>query len=126
MSSLEPSSAAMFLHKLCTTWGPSDLNICMHGMPSPSAASSPQVLSYCVSFGTDADEDDPPLAELITAGQRALLVPGGRGGRGNNSFKTGRNTAPAMAEKGEAGGEMFVDLELKVRQQWHGVSHHQH
>lgn len=61
-----------------------------------------------------AEEGDPPLAELLTHGQRALLLVGGRGGRGNLSFKTGRNTAPAFAEKGEAGQEEYVDLELKV------------
>jgi GTP-binding protein len=66
----------------------------------------------------DAAEGDPPLAELLAPGQRALLAVGGRGGRGNLSFKTGRNTAPAFAEKGEAGVELYVDLELKV---WGGV-----
>lgn len=54
--------------------------------------------------------------ELLEPGQRALLlVVGGRGGRRNLSFKTRRNTAPAFAERGEAGAEEYVDLELKVR-----------
>ena len=39
---------------------------------------------------------------------------GGRGGRGNLSFKTANNTAPTLAERGEAGTETWVDLELKV------------
>ncbi len=47
-------------------------------------------------------------------GEKALLVNGGRGGRGNASFKTARNTAPAIAERGEEGEEAWVDLELKV------------
>jgi hypothetical protein len=34
------------------------------------------------------------------------LLPGGRGGRGNSSFKTGRNKAPQLAENGEEGAEM--------------------
>jgi GTPase len=62
----------------------------------------------------DAREGDPPLAELVTPGQRALLCVGGRGGRGNASFKTARDTAPALAERGEPGEEMWLDLELKV------------
>lgn len=40
---------------------------------------------------------------------------GGRGGRGNFSFKTSRDRAPTIAEKGEKGEELWVDLELKVR-----------
>ena len=47
-------------------------------------------------------------------GDKALLIVGGRGGRGNHSFKTSRNTAPTLAEKGEEGVEVWVDLELKV------------
>ncbi len=63
----------------------------------------------------DAEEDEAPLAELLEPGQVALLVAGGRGGRGNASFKTQKNKAPALAERGEAGNEMWVQLELKVR-----------
>ena len=48
------------------------------------------------------------------AGERALLAAGGRGGRGNASFKTARNNAPAMAEHGGAGPELWLDLELKL------------
>ena len=39
----------------------------------------------------EAEEGEPALAELLQPGQRALLIPGGRGGRGNASFKSGRN-----------------------------------
>eukprot|EP00879_Flechtneria_rotunda_P001326 GHRR01001476.1.p1 GENE.GHRR01001476.1~~GHRR01001476.1.p1 ORF type:complete len:621 (+),score=182.90 GHRR01001476.1:200-2062(+) len=62
----------------------------------------------------NAEEDEPALAELLQLGQTALLLVGGRGGRGNASFKTRLNTAPAIAEKGEAGREEWLDLELKV------------
>lgn len=62
----------------------------------------------------DGDEDEPAVAELLQPGQKALLVVGGRGGRGNHSFKTRLNTAPTIAEKGEAGLEEWLDLELKV------------
>ena len=39
----------------------------------------------------EAEGGEPALAELLQPGQRALLIPGGRGGRGNASFKSGRN-----------------------------------
>lgn len=61
-----------------------------------------------------AEEDEAPLAELVRPGDKALLIVGGRGGRGNYSFKTSRNKAPTIAEKGEVGNEIWIDLELKV------------
>ncbi|OVA11836.1 GTP binding domain [Macleaya cordata] len=54
------------------------------------------------------------LLELLHPGQRALLLPGGRGGRGNASFKSGTNKVPKIAEKGEEGVEMWLELELKL------------
>lgn len=38
-----------------------------------------------------AAEEDAPLAEMVHAGDRALLMTGGRGGRGNASFKSAFN-----------------------------------
>ncbi|XP_010666387.2 GTP-binding protein OBGC, chloroplastic [Beta vulgaris subsp. vulgaris] len=54
------------------------------------------------------------LLELLHPGQRALLLPGGRGGRGNAAFKSGLNKVPRIAENGEEGPEMWLDLELKL------------
>ncbi|KAM5569040.1 GTP-binding protein OBGC, chloroplastic [Rosa sericea] len=54
------------------------------------------------------------LLELLHPGQRGLLLPGGRGGRGNASFKSGANKVPRIAENGAEGPEMWLDLELKL------------
>ncbi|KAG7996091.1 hypothetical protein I3843_01G142400 [Carya illinoinensis] len=54
------------------------------------------------------------LLELLYPGQRGLVLPGGRGGRGNASFKSGTNKVPRIAENGEVGPEMWLDLELKL------------
>ncbi|MCO5599332.1 hypothetical protein L7F22_053433 [Adiantum nelumboides] len=54
------------------------------------------------------------LLELTRPGQCELLLPGGRGGRGNVAFKTGRNKTPQLAENGEEGTEMWLELELKL------------
>ena len=43
-----------------------------------------------------------------------IVARGGRGGRGNSAFKTARNTAPRLAEKGEPGEEAWLELELKL------------
>lgn len=54
------------------------------------------------------------LADLVEHDQQAVIVKGGRGGRGNIRFASPRNPAPEIAENGEPGGEMEVELELKV------------
>ncbi|MFN3979699.1 MAG: GTPase ObgE [Caldilinea sp.] len=54
------------------------------------------------------------VADLIHPGQEAVVARGGRGGRGNAAFKTARNTAPRLAEKGEPGEEAWLELELKL------------
>ncbi|XP_074292289.1 GTP-binding protein OBGC, chloroplastic [Silene latifolia] len=54
------------------------------------------------------------LLELLYPGQKALLLPGGRGGRGNAAFKSGLNKVPKIAENGEEGPEMWLELELKL------------
>ncbi|KAL2341150.1 hypothetical protein Fmac_009090 [Flemingia macrophylla] len=58
--------------------------------------------------------DDSVLLEMVYPGQKALLLPGGRGGRGNASFKSGTNKVPKIAENGEEGPEMWLELELKL------------
>ena len=54
------------------------------------------------------------LADLTQAGQEFLVAKGGAGGRGNQSFKTQRNTAPHLAENGQPGEEITLILELKI------------
>jgi len=54
------------------------------------------------------------LAEVTKADQRVLLLSGGRGGRGNASFKTAKNKAPMIAELGEQGAEFWAEMELKL------------
>ena len=59
-------------------------------------------------------ESDTVLADLVRADERALVARGGRGGRGNAAFKSGRNRAPRLAENGEVGEERWLSLELKI------------
>lgn len=54
------------------------------------------------------------LADLAEPGQSVVVARGGRGGRGNAAFMTGRNKAPHFAEKGEPGQEQWLTLELKL------------
>ncbi|KAG0567817.1 hypothetical protein KC19_7G163600 [Ceratodon purpureus] len=64
--------------------------------------------------GQDVGGEGEILLELTKPGQKELLLPGGRGGRGNVAFKTGRNKAPQLAEYGEVGAEIWIELELKL------------
>jgi GTP-binding protein len=67
-----------------------------------------------VPVGTVIYRNGEPLADMTEPGMRILAAKGGRGGRGNSSFKTARHTAPKIKEKGEPGEAVSLELELKL------------
>jgi GTP-binding protein len=69
-----------------------------------------------VPLGTIARNPDTgeQLQEITTDGQEVILLPGGRGGLGNDHFKTPTLQAPEHAQPGEPGREEWVILELKL------------
>jgi GTPase len=69
-----------------------------------------------VPLGTvakDAETGDF-LFEITEHGQQITLMKGGRGGLGNDHFKTAVHQAPRFAQPGEEGEEGYRILELKV------------
>ena len=54
------------------------------------------------------------LFEITEEGEERIVMEGGRGGRGNNHFKSSTNRAPDYAQPGEDLREGWVVLELKV------------
>ncbi len=54
------------------------------------------------------------LADLSEPELPMLLVQGGRGGKGNEHFKSSTHQAPRFAQKGEVGEEKSLRLELKI------------
>lgn len=54
------------------------------------------------------------LFEITEEGEERIIQPGGRGGLGNNNFKSPTNQTPRFAQPGEEGREGWKILELKV------------
>ena len=54
------------------------------------------------------------LCEVTEDGQQVILRRGGRGGLGNNNFKSATNQTPRYAQPGEPGEEGWVVMELKI------------
>jgi len=69
-----------------------------------------------VPLGTIAKdfETGEVLFEITEDGEERILVPGGRGGKGNNFFKSSTNQTPRYAQPGEDGIESWKILELNV------------
>ncbi|WMJ72911.1 GTPase ObgE [Cytophagaceae bacterium ABcell3] len=69
-----------------------------------------------VPVGTVAKhaETDEVLLEIAEDGQEEVLMPGGRGGLGNDHFKSPTNQAPRYAQPGEPGMNEWIVLELKL------------
>lgn len=59
-------------------------------------------------------ESGAMLADLTKPKQQAIIAKGGKGGRGNWHFATGRNNAPDYCEQGEPGEIKEVQIELKL------------
>lgn len=86
------------------------------GSGSRSTGADGEDIILEVPLGTVAksDETNKKLFEITEDGQEVILTPGGRGGLGNENFKTATNQAPRFAQPGEEGKEEWIILELKV------------
>lgn len=69
-----------------------------------------------VPLGTVAKnaETDEVLFEITAHDEERILAQGGRGGLGNENFKTATNQTPRHAQPGEPGQEQLNVLELKL------------
>ena len=59
-------------------------------------------------------ETEEVLCEMVEPGQEYILCRGGKGGLGNNNFKSATNQTPRYAQPGEEGQEGWFILELKL------------
>jgi len=69
-----------------------------------------------VPLGTIARNADSNtiIAEIIEEGQEEIITLGGKGGLGNDHFKSATNQSPRYAQPGEPAVEQTVILELKI------------
>lgn len=54
------------------------------------------------------------IGEITKHDEELIVAHGGRGGRGNTSFKSNKNQAPEFAEKGLPGEALKIKVELKI------------
>ncbi len=87
-----------------------------HGKGSARHGKSAPDLLVHVPEGTVVRQHrgDEVLADLARHGDRWRAAAGGLGGRGNARFLSNRRRAPAFAEQGEKGEEIWYSLELKL------------
>lgn len=87
-----------------------------HGKGKKQDGKRGEDLVLRVPVGTIAREQETgeELADLVRPGQRVVVARGGMGGRGNPHFVTSVRRAPAFAELGEPGEELWLELEMKV------------
>lgn len=86
------------------------------GGASLKSGASGQDATIEVPLGTVARdaETQEVLFEITEHGEEKILLPGGRGGQGNDHFKSSTNQTPRFAQPGEAGQEGWFVLELKL------------
>jgi GTP-binding protein len=86
-----------------------------HGQGSQRHGADGETLVIGVPPGTDVlVEADGTRHDLVRAGQRALVARGGSGGRGNKRFAAPTHQTPRFAERGLAGEESWLTLQLKL------------
>ena len=88
-----------------------------HGMGRNRTGAGGGDLVIKVPVGTQIladDEDRTLIVDMTTVGQRAILLKGGDGGKGNDHYKTSTNRAPRQFQPGFPGREMWVWLRLKL------------
>jgi GTP-binding protein len=59
-------------------------------------------------------DDGTIIAELLEDGDRVVVAKGGRGGLGNERFKSPRNRAPLKATEGRPGEARMLEITLKL------------
>ncbi len=86
------------------------------GMGSNKRGADGQNLLLGVPLGTIVRDSETGefIADLSEEGLEVIIAQGGRGGFGNEHFKSSTNRAPRRTTKGKPGAERLLELELKL------------
>ena len=84
------------------------------GKRSPGADGEDRVIEVPVGTVVYDAETGEFIMDMKEDGQEAILLRGGRGGKGNTHFKTSTNQAPRYAQPGEPAEERTIILQLKM------------
>ena len=86
-----------------------------HGQGAQRHGADGEELKLSVPPGTEVRvEADGTTHDLVRPGQRAVVARGGSGGRGNRRFAGPTHQTPRFAERGLAGEESWLTLQLKL------------
>ena len=90
-----------------------------HGQGSNKHGRNAEDLVLKVPVGTqltrlETDGGEEPVGDLTEAGMRIVVAGGGSGGWGNARFATSTHQAPRIAQRGQAGLELRLRLDLKL------------
>lgn len=87
-----------------------------HGMGSSCTGAGGPDMIMKLPLGTQifAEDGETLIADLTKVGQKVLLAKGGKGGIGNEAFKSSTNQSPRTATPGEPGEELWLWLRLKL------------
>ncbi len=87
-----------------------------NGMGSNCTGASSDDLIIKLPVGTQiiAEDKETVIADLTAVGQKIKLAEGGKGGLGNQCFKSSTNQAPRIATPGGEGEEHWLWLKLKL------------
>jgi GTP-binding protein len=88
----------------------------VHGMGSNKHGKSGKDITLKAPLGTIIKnaETGEILVDLVENGQKFVAAKGGRGGRGNARFATPTKRSPRDWEVGREGGDIWLELELKL------------
>lgn len=87
-----------------------------HGQGKSKTGKTGETMIVKVPLGTVVKpyETDDVIADLTEPGEEFVVAHGGRGGFGNEHYKSSINRAPRRADPGEPGEEKVFTLELKL------------